>query len=138
MATSGTSSQGATISMQSGTTYNAIAQIEGFTGPGVSTDLIDVTNLDSSGGFKEYVAGLKDGGTFSFDIVWKSTDTATLQAQQANFAGTLCGFKTAYPFSTPVVYTYSGYVTKWEPKAAKGDVMRASMEIKVTGAITVS
>lgn len=136
MSSSASLSQGSTIAIQSGTSYINIAQVEGFTGPGTSTDLIDITNLDSDGGYKEYVAGLKDNEPCTFDLVWKQGDTGITLAIAANTSGTLCNFKNTFAFSSAYTASYAGYVTKFSPKAQKGDVMRASIEIKPTGPIT--
>ena len=43
--------------------YTAVAEILSISGPEVSVEEIEVTSLGSTGGYKEYVSGLKDGGT---------------------------------------------------------------------------
>ena len=136
MATTATSSQGSSIAMKSGTTYITIAQIDGFTGPGTSLDLIDITNLDSSGGYKEYQGGLKDNENVSGELIWNSTDTGIGMFITANTAGSTDGYKLTFNFSTPKTATFNGIAVKFSPKASKGDVMRASIEIKPTGLIT--
>ncbi len=44
-------------------TFTAIAEINSITGPGMTRDFIDVTSLDSTAGYREFIAGFRDGGT---------------------------------------------------------------------------
>ncbi len=136
MASTASSAQQSTLAIQSGTSFITIAQIENITGPGTTVDLIDITNLDSTGGYKEYFGGLKDNEAVSFDLVWNAADTGTGYFIAANTGATLSTWKVSFNFGTPKTATFSGYATKWSPKAAKGDVMRASGEVKPTGVIT--
>lgn len=43
--------------------WDAIAEVTNISGPGLVRDLIEVTNLDSTGGWREFIAGFRDGGT---------------------------------------------------------------------------
>jgi len=43
--------------------WEAIAEVTNISGPGMVRDLIEVTNLDSTGGWREFIAGFRDGGT---------------------------------------------------------------------------
>ena len=74
----------------------------------------------------------------SFDLVWKSTDTGHAASTTGELRRDAVRVQDHLPICNARRVHLFGYVTKWEPKAAKGDVMRASIEIKVTGTITVS
>ena len=47
----------------SGTAWVNIAEINSISGPNMSRDTIDVTSLDSTGGYREFIPGFRDGGT---------------------------------------------------------------------------
>lgn len=49
---------------------NTIAQIKEISGPSRSADSVDVTTLDSPNRYREFIAGLKDGGEVSFTVVY--------------------------------------------------------------------
>lgn len=51
-----------------GTGKLLIGEITSVSGPTMSSDLIDVTSQESSGGFREKIIGLTDPGEISFDI----------------------------------------------------------------------
>ena len=42
--------------------FTAIAEINSITGPSMTRETIDVTSLDSTGGYREYITGFRDGG----------------------------------------------------------------------------
>jgi len=43
--------------------WEPIAEVTNISGPGMTRDLIEVTSLDSIGGWREFIAGFRDGGT---------------------------------------------------------------------------
>ena len=56
----GTSSEG----------FTAIAEIINITGPGLTRDFIDVTNLDSTDGYREFITGFRDSGEVTITANW--------------------------------------------------------------------
>lgn len=43
----------------------AIAEVNSISGPTMTKDFIDVTSLDSTGGYRDFISGFRDGGTIS-------------------------------------------------------------------------
>lgn len=140
MSTSSASSQGTQLSLltSSPSTYTLIPQIEGFTGPSTVQEYDEVTNLDSASGYKEWRATLKDGGTVSFTIVAKPGDTTQGALETANNNGSLQSFKITWPSGFTKTATFDAYVQKFEYQFAKGKSVRYSVELKVTGAVTLA
>jgi len=61
------------------TEWQDIAEVKTISGPGMSRDVIDVTSLDSTGGWREFIAGFRNAGTVvlnmnftraTYDIMW--------------------------------------------------------------------
>jgi len=50
-----------------------IGEITSVSGPTMSSDLLDATTQESSGGFREKIIGLTDPGEISFDILFNQT-----------------------------------------------------------------
>lgn len=61
--TSGVAAKGTLFAWNS----NDVAELSNISGPSESMDPIDLTSHDSSGSFKEFVAGLRDGGEISIE-----------------------------------------------------------------------
>ncbi len=60
-------SVGTTIRRWSGTAWVAIAEILSITNTKTKAQ-INVTSLDSTDGYEEFIGGFKDGGSFDFDL----------------------------------------------------------------------
>ena len=45
-----------------------IAEVNSITGPSMTRDTIDVTSLDSIGGYREFIAGFRNPGTISLSM----------------------------------------------------------------------
>lgn len=48
--------------------WESLAEINSITGPGMSRETIDVTSLDSTGGYREFIASIRNAGTVSFSM----------------------------------------------------------------------
>ena len=46
----------------------AIAEVISISGPNLTRGTIDVTNLDSTNGYKEFIAGFRDGGEVTLSM----------------------------------------------------------------------
>ena len=82
-------SLGVTLTKTSGTPVRVIADLTSIGEFGVESDEIDVTTLDSTGGYKEYIPGMKDAGEVSIAGIIKSPDSyedmqALADSQQLN------------------------------------------------------
>jgi hypothetical protein len=137
-ATVAASSQGSQLKVTITSTPTVIPQIKGLTGPSITTDYKEITTLSSPSAFKEYLPIMKDPGPVSFDLVWDPSNAAHAYLQTANAAGTLEVFAEVTTHTTPKTISYSAYVSKFEFSASTGDFWMAKVELKVTGAVTVS
>jgi predicted secreted protein len=52
----------------SGSAYVSLAEVTSITGPTMTRDFIDVTSLDSTGGYREFITGFRDAGTISLNM----------------------------------------------------------------------
>lgn len=59
---------GTTFKRWSGSAWVAIAEVKDIKGPGIKRETIEVTNLDSIGGWKEFIPGFREGGTVSLTM----------------------------------------------------------------------
>lgn len=99
---------------------------------GVESDEIDVTTLDSSGGYKEYIAGFKDAGEVSLAGIIKSED-----AMEAMLA--LAESQSLEEWTIETVngstWVFDGFVKSFKEAEATVDGVRGfSASIRVSGA----
>lgn len=120
------------------TVDQTVAEVLSLSGPTTSRDFIDVTNMDSTGGFREVILGLGDGGEVTFDINFLPTDSShdgsTGLVKLLDDAERR-KWDLAFPdnSTTPTTWTFWGYVNGFEPSAGIDEQMKASVTIKVDG-----
>lgn len=120
----------------SGTT---IAEVKDINGPETSVDVVDVTNQDSPDNFEEIMPTLKRGGTTSFDVNFVPTEaTHDSTTGLLSFLNnrSLQDWEIEIP-GTGLSVIFQGYVVKWGPKFPVANVATASIDIRVSGPVTI-
>jgi predicted secreted protein len=121
--------------------FTTIAEVTNISGPSLSLDTIEVTNHSSTNGWKERIAGLLDAGEVTFDINYLPTDathsfSAGLVKDMVN--RTKRNFKIVFPNTGNTTWTFSAFVTKFQPKAPTNDRLTASVSLMITGQPTLA
>ena len=107
--------------------------------PPFNRDLVQVTAFDSPDATHEFIPALNDPGEFAFDINWRPGNPTDLIliAMQAETAPRV--FEISFTQVSPVrKYTFTGFLTAFEPGATVEEQLSASVTIKVTGKPVVS
>lgn len=135
MASSGVAAWGTLFS------WNAhdLAELTSISGPGESMDAIDLTSHDSADAFKEFVAGLHDGGDISVEGNFIKGDSDGQIAMHTDFqAGTAKTWIIKHPAWVETSHefpqvTASGLVTAFELTYPMDGKIGFTATIKVTG-----
>lgn len=133
---------GSKLSVNTGTTsqptWTQIANLTTIGEIGLESDEIDVTTLDSSDDFKEYIGGAKDGGTIDLggNIV---TDAGLSQLYTLANSRAVKEFKIEYPLkgeeTTAAYWTVTGYIASCKDGEKTVDgLLTFSSGIRVSGA----
>jgi len=110
-----------------------IAEVISISGPGESADTLDVTSHNSANQFREFIAGLRDGGEVSFEANYKSNDTNGQIALHTDFqAGTPHTCLITFPSSAGSI-TGTAICTKYEFTLPHDGAARISCTLKFTG-----
>ena len=124
---------GTTISI--GTPVILIGGLTEIGGLSLSADTIDVTTLDSSGGYREFIGGFKDGGEVSLSGYLDNTvGKGQAEMYTAFQSGAVKEFVITFPVATKTTWTFSGVVTGFETSAGLEDPISFGASIKVSGA----
>lgn len=140
MSSNAIEAQGVLIQRGSGTgspeTFTTIPELKSFSGPGGSTSVIDVTDLQSTG--KEKRVGLHDEGQLSLEINYIPDDTthAALRADRAN--RTLRNFRVIFTDGSDTQFDFAAYVTGFSISGGVDGVVTASVTLEISGSITES
>lgn len=100
----------------------------------LSADTIDVTTLDSDGGYREFIGGFKDAGEVSLSGFF---DPAVGQGQKELYdafeSGAVQDFTIEFPAALKAKWTFKGVVTRFNTGASLEDPVSFEGTIKVSG-----
>lgn len=116
--------------------FVAIGEITDFSGPSGSKNVLDVTSLDSTGGYKEKAWGLKDWAQLTANIFYVPQDTQHTQIFDDFTTDTYRYFQIVLTDSPATTYQFRGFVTALQLTVAVDNLVRGSVTIEITGAIT--
>lgn len=116
-------------------------QVISLTGPGLSADTIDVTSHDSTNAWEESVVGILRSGEVTMDIVWDPADAFYKNATTGLLADFLARVSITltlvFSDSATTEWTFSAFVTGFEPSAPVDGFLGASVVFKPTGNLTL-
>ena len=121
------------------TTPITVGSLTSINGLEVSADTIDVTTLDSTDGYREFIQGFKDGGEVSVEGY---LDVATGNGQKEMLdlfdSGEVKPFEIVFPATLNAKWAFNGIVTGFSTGASLEDPLSFSATIKVTGKPTLT
>ena len=116
--------------------FVALAEIMTIDGVSMSRDDIDVTNLDSTGGYREYIPGFRDGGTVDLDMNFTFDAYQTVLADFES--STVQTYQIALSDASGTTLTFDGYFNALSASVAADTQVMAKATVKVTGAVTLA
>ena len=114
-------------------TLATIANVTGFSGPGGSASVIDITNLSSTA--KEKLMGLPDEGQLTIDINYDPDNASHIALRNARKSRTRTEFTITLTDSTNTVLTFWGYVLGFALTGAVDQQVKASITVEIDGAV---
>jgi len=115
--------------------WDNIAEINSITGPGMTRDTIDVTSLDSTDGYREFITGFRDAGTVALSM---NFTRSTYDTMKADFeSDTLQNYEIVLPDVENTTLEFEGLVTECPLSIPPDDKVTADIVIKISGTVEV-
>ena len=133
MSSNALDSQGVTLEITSNSPILAIPEISNIQGPGGQANEIDVTDLNSTA--KEFRMGLQDEGSITLDIMYIPANAAHAALRAARAAQALTTFRLTFTDSPLTTWTFIAFVLGFEISNSVDDVTKASVTLRVSGAV---
>lgn len=115
--------------------WEKIAQIMKIAGPDSKRDTIDTTDLDTLGGYRTFIGGLRDGGSVKLTMKF---DRDTFEVMRADFEDdALKNYEIVLPDEDQTSAEFQGLVTEM-PLSIDEKLVMADVTIKVSGPITIN
>lgn len=119
-----------------GAAWGAIAEITSIKGPGPKRDQIEVTNLDSTGGYKEFIAGFRESGSISMTMNFLRGNYDLLLT---DFESDEMGYyRVIFPDSVKTTFEFEGLVTELPLSVGAKDAITMDTTILISGQMIVS
>lgn len=115
--------------------FSAIAEINSIGGPGMSRDMIDVTDLDSTGGYKEYIPSFRDGENVTLNMNF--TRDGYIDMLNDFESDDAVNYQIKFADTGATTITFAGFVQGIPLSITPTDKITLDVTIKVSGQITV-
>jgi predicted secreted protein len=115
--------------------WEAIAEINSITGPGMSRDTIDTTALDTVGGYRTFIAGFRNPGTLTLAMNFtRNTYELMLADYEAEAA---VNYEILLPDGEGTSLTFEGLVTELPLTIPPDDKITVDVTIQITGPVAM-
>lgn len=111
--------------------FVSLAEVNNISGPTKSRETIDVTSLDSLGGYREFIASIRDGGTVSFSMNFTREGYALMNEDFES--DVLQEYRIALPDAQKTALEFSGLVTELPLNIVFDDKITCDITIKISG-----
>jgi predicted secreted protein len=119
--------------------YESIPYAMAITMPGIVFDTVDVTTNTSPNGFREFIAGLADGGEVTFTLNWHDDESTHQLLWTLQQAREVTPFQVAFPqFETNNLFDFDAFVTGLPINSPIDDKVSQDVTLKITGNIEKS
>ncbi len=121
--------------MHTSPTFTTIAELNDFDGPTMKRDTIDTTSLDTTGGYRTFIAGFRDGGEVTLNL---NFTYASYDALKDDFdSDDARDYKIVLPDAGNTTLWFTALVTSLGMKVPNNDKVTASATLKISGEVTL-
>ena len=136
MASLGIAGVGTLFRRWDGANWVNISEIKNIGGPSMSRNTIDVTSLDSTGGYMEFIGGLKDPGGVTLAMIFRRDTYDIMKTDFEN--DTLKNYEIFLPDAEYTSFEFEGLVTELPLTIPTDDVVACDVTIKISGEVTTN
>jgi predicted secreted protein len=112
---------------------NGISDLSSISSPSMTTEEIDVTTLDSQGGFREFIAGFSDPGEVSISGFFVPGNPGQAALMTAFMNKTIEEFEILYPPELGVSWAFDAYVSAFQVTSETESAIGFEATLRVTG-----
>lgn len=110
-----------------------IGGLKSIGGIEVSAETIDVTALDNTSGYREFLSAFKDAGEVSFSGFFDGEDQGQEECYSLLNSGEVVNCAIVFPAKIGKTWTFNGCLTKFATNAELEDAVTFDGALKVSG-----
>jgi len=116
--------------------FTAVAEVNSINGPGMTRDFIDVTSLDSTDGYREYIGGFRDGGQITLNM---NFTRAGYEQMRVDFEDDdSVNYQIVLPDAGQTTLDMAAFVTDMPLSITPDDKVTLDVTLKVTGVVSLT
>ena len=113
--------------------FATIGKITELTAPNQSADSVEITHMESPGGFREFMAGLRDAGEVSGTIHLDFNDPVVQELQTDYEDGAAGDYQMVFSDPSQTKWQFRAFLTGLEIQTPMDDVATYSFTFKISG-----
>lgn len=137
MASAAFSGVGTVLSKKVGAVYVPLAEINDIDGPNMSKGTIDVTSLDSTGGYMEFMGGFRNPGSLVLNMNFTKVAYG-LMKEDFDSDNMLNDYRVVLPDASNTTFDFKGYVSDLGMAVPHDDKVTATATITISGTVTMT
>ena len=121
--------------------FTTVAEITDISGPNFSRDSIEVTNLDSTTGWREQIPGWRDGDSVSLTANWLPTNVTQdgTTGMYSHFTDNVNhNYQIVLPTAVGLTISFTGHITGFPITLPIEEQAQVDFEIKISGVVTIA
>ena len=127
---------GAIVNRWDGAQWVALASIKSISGPTSTRETVDTTTLDTTGGYRTFIASLRDAGDLSLPMNFTA---AAYTLMKNDFeSDDLVQYQIVLPDTGNTTLEFEGLVTDLPLEIPVDDVISCDVTIKISGEVTLT
>ena len=116
--------------------FDAIAEVNSITGPGMTRAFIDVTSLDSTGGYREFIGGFRDGGQVTLNMNFTRDGYEQMRLDFTDDDSV--NYQIVLPDTGATTLDFAAFVTDLPMSVTPDDKVTIDVTLKITGEVTLT
>lgn len=120
--------------------FTTIAEVTDLGGPSLALETADATSHDSTGGWREKIGALLNGGEVTFSINYIPTNAThdnTTGLIKDMRSRTLRNFQLVFPDSGSTTWSFAALLTAFEPGEPIDEKLTADVTLEISGQPTL-
>jgi predicted secreted protein len=116
--------------------FTAIAEVNSISGPNKTRATIDVTSLDSTGGYREFIAGFRDAGEVTLNMNFTRDGYVDMNTDFESDSSV--NYQIVLSDTGATTLDFAGWVTSLGMAVPMDDKVTADVTVKIDGQVTLT
>lgn len=114
--------------------FEVVGDVISMSGPGITKDEIETTALDSSA--KEFIGAMDDPGEITLDLNWNPQDAEHVNLRSDAEGNAALNYRIVWNDVSSTQVTFNAEVMEFSVSTEANDAVKASVRLKINGALT--